>query len=318
VLQKLFWKTSLGLAYFFLWVAETSAQDLSPLELARICVSECGWDCSIEECQAIHLSLSARAAWRRIPTRDHAQAYAPASFGRTPPRLASRAWIAGLSLDAREPAGWWAGPWSAYRARWLASLELARQVLQAPRNPCRGGVPMDWGVGRVVRRYRARNRTHALLDCGPTRNIFLCPRAQHCGKHSAGPHYQANRYPEEGATIPRVTLGLSRYGSSHSLIHTSSGPLYLCSAGFYQGPQVVGLRVCNRQAFIAETKASPEAVSLYSCREGFLGIGQWKPHTRRIPSGHCHSLGRDSNRTEYSYQGYCGPCIVRKVLHGYP
>jgi hypothetical protein len=96
-----------------LWASQTKAQDLSPLELARICVSECGWSCSEAECRALHFSLSARAAWRGIPVRAHAQAYAPASFGLAPPRLASRAWIAGLSLDAREPAHWRAGPWTA-------------------------------------------------------------------------------------------------------------------------------------------------------------------------------------------------------------
>lgn len=150
------------------------------LMLARICVHEAGWEAEAD-CAAIHEVLMAGAEREDLSYRTYAYNYA----GRALRGETSRAWVANLRADGREPEGWPEttivregdlvsvaahAPWSMYRERWLRTIELARRVLSGEvRAQCAEPVH-DWG-GRVDR-GRARRLGLVEVDCGETRNDF--------------------------------------------------------------------------------------------------------------------------------------------------
>lgn len=152
------------------------AQDSVAVELARLCVSECGWDCP-DECAAIHQSLHNRAQLAGISFRAQLRAHRSVTrVGHQP----LRPWLAELNARGRAPRSWDATvtiPWSRRRASWLETLQAARDILEAPRNPCDGN-PLDWGVHSAVARYRRAYIRAVTLDCGPTVNVFLRPEPE--------------------------------------------------------------------------------------------------------------------------------------------
>lgn len=151
----------------------TQAQDSTAVELARLCVSECGWDCP-EECAAIHQSLQNRAALAGISFRTQLRAHRSVT---RPGHQPARPWLAELDARGRVPRSWESSvtiPWSRRRDSWMETLQTAQDLLETPRNPCDGD-PLDWGVGSVVRSYRRAYRRAVTLDCGPTVNVFLRP-----------------------------------------------------------------------------------------------------------------------------------------------
>ena len=142
------------------------------LLLARLCVSEAGWDCwQTGDGAAIYDVLRTRSAARRQTWRTAARSYAPHVGGRLAPRTARGRWVAQLREDGEQPAGWPArASWSAYRERWLGVLAEARRVVaEGVVSPCSERVE-HWGG--VVDRERARRLGMRRVDCGPTRNDF--------------------------------------------------------------------------------------------------------------------------------------------------
>lgn len=150
------------------------------LLLARICVHEAGWEAEAD-CAAIHEVLTAGAEREDLSYRTYAYNYA----GRALRGETSRAWVANLREDGREPEGWPEttlvrdgdavsvrphAPWSMYRDRWLGTIAIARRVI-AGEIAARCAEPVhDWG-GRVDR-GRARRLGLVEVECGDTRNDF--------------------------------------------------------------------------------------------------------------------------------------------------
>jgi len=150
------------------------------LLLARICVHEAGWEAEAD-CAAIHEVLVRGAEREELSYRTYAYNYA----GRALRGETSRSWVASLREDGREPEGWPEtsirrdgdtvsvvphAPWSAYRDRWLATLEMARRVHAGEIRAACAEPVHDWG-GRVDR-SRARRLGLIEVECGDTRNDF--------------------------------------------------------------------------------------------------------------------------------------------------
>ena len=161
------------------WASPVEAQT-NVDRMLRTYVSEAGWD-SPADAAAIHaviigISIRDDVSWAR--------AWALAS-----PRLAecsvSRRWLCGLSERCTEPANWPRvvverdgrvrphPPWSAYRARCLAAVDVVRPILAAglagALSAC-SSTPRAWGDDRDVRiRERlSTERTWVDVHCGVT------------------------------------------------------------------------------------------------------------------------------------------------------
>ena len=174
------------------------AARLSPaLALARICVSEAGWDCfETLDGLAIHEVLLRGAERHAMTYSTFARTYSPRAVGDRPGRL--RPWIGGLREDGGEPYSWprittrpISGglirvephpPWSSYRERWLAVLAQAREVVADYAlsdvdewSPCDSEVH-DWGG--AMDRLRAERLGLIEVDCGDTANDFYARPSQ--------------------------------------------------------------------------------------------------------------------------------------------
>jgi len=124
-------------------------QDRRPdpaLLLARICVSEAGWDCfNTKDGYAIHEVLLRGAARHSISYTAFARSYSKAA-GRGGENVRPRIrWIREMNERGDQPASWPMQryvtrrdgsvsvhpglPWSQYRGSWLAVLERAREVV---------------------------------------------------------------------------------------------------------------------------------------------------------------------------------------------
>lgn len=139
------------------------------LHLARICVSEAGWDPG-SECAAIHEVLVDRARVIGISYRAAACAYSTRTCTRS--RQDARRWIAHLTLDGRRPEGWPRGTsWTRHRALWRGVLELAADVIRGRvESPCPSPIH-HWG-DRHGDRLRALRYGWEQVECGRTRNLF--------------------------------------------------------------------------------------------------------------------------------------------------
>lgn len=160
------------------------------LVLARICVSEAGWDCfESGDGLAIHEVLLRGAARRDTTYVDFARTYSPRATGAVPSRL--RPWVGGLREDGEAPSSWPRvvtrtrhdgsvavdphPPWSRYRGLWLAVLARARSVTALTLegvgdwSPCARSVH-DWGG--AMDRARAERIGLIPVDCGETSNDF--------------------------------------------------------------------------------------------------------------------------------------------------
>jgi hypothetical protein len=164
---------------------------LSPaLALARICVSEAGWECwDTGDGVAIHEVLLRGAERHAMTYSTFARTYSPRAVGDRPGRL--RPWIGSLNEAGDAPFSWPRitthrrrdgmvavephPPWSAYRERWLAVLAQAREVIGWTLDDvdewglCEGEVH-DWGG--AMDRARAERIGLIPIDCGETRNDF--------------------------------------------------------------------------------------------------------------------------------------------------
>jgi hypothetical protein len=158
--------------------------------LARIWVSEKGWDDSLEEV-AIWQVLEARRApiaWmlrrgRPVSLRAAMRAYAPRATGRVRVVSGRQRWVSTLRSDGRAPAFWrelTGVGWGHYEARWLEVLSRARARLagEDPRpSPCAES-PEHWGspthpADRALARRALRAGRWIEVDCGEVRNRFF-------------------------------------------------------------------------------------------------------------------------------------------------
>jgi len=182
---------------------EVTAQDnparLTPsLALARLCVSEAGWTCfETGDGLAIHEVMLRGSDRQGLRYETFARAYARRLFGARPHDLPRLRWVGQMNASGDAPPAWPTmltrrvggtvrvephAPWSAYRARWLAVLARAREVVAE--------MTLDdvdeWGVcdrpvqdwGGWMDRARAERIGLVPVDCGVTdegtRNDFYC------------------------------------------------------------------------------------------------------------------------------------------------
>lgn len=131
--------------------------------LARVCVSEAGWQ-GHDECTVIVHSLTYQAHQREIPIRHQICAYAPNSCNRD--REDRRRWIAHLHPERRyAPPGWPRGlRWSQYRAYFTAMVMVAARAYRGEiPSACPGAV--HWGA-TWCRRCRERMRASGYVRAG--------------------------------------------------------------------------------------------------------------------------------------------------------
>lgn len=171
--------------------ASAQRQRISPeLALARICVSEAGWDCfETGDGYAIHEVILRGSTRHDISYTSYARAYSGRAVG-SKPYIGQRTWIPFLVENGDEPRNWRTPlyrtqggavrvlgppPWSQYRARWLAVLEHARRVVRLSLSDIQdwgrcGQEVHDWGGS--MDRDRARRLGLIEVECGETQNYF--------------------------------------------------------------------------------------------------------------------------------------------------
>lgn len=141
------------------------------LALARICVSEAGFQVRTNDCTMIYHALRTRSNTGEI-TMGIMRAYAPLSFNLN--RTDNHRWVAHLRRDFREPEGWSETvsiPWSTRREGFQQVYEHVGMLLRTrPENPC--GIRIDhWGA-RYFRRNRHIRNGWTPIQCGETLNQF--------------------------------------------------------------------------------------------------------------------------------------------------
>lgn len=148
------------------------------LALARICVSEAGWECfDTGDGLGIHEVLLRGAERHGIRYVSYARAYSSRATGRVESR--HRPWVGHLRTDAREPDRWPPfphAPWRSFRARWRRVLAEAERVVATYDLENLG----EWGVcldtaedwGGPCDDDRAERLGLILVECGETENRF--------------------------------------------------------------------------------------------------------------------------------------------------
>ena len=188
---------SLALAPLGFSQSRPDARPLSPhLALARLCVSEAGWECFARgDGYAIHEVILRGAQRQGLRYQTYARAYSQRLFGARPHDSARLAWVGQLDERGAAPAAWPRSvitrtpsggdritphaPWSSFRTRWLVVLERAREVSTWTLDDvdewgvC-DGVVHDWGGW--MDRDRAQRIGLVPVTCGVdeqgTRNDF--------------------------------------------------------------------------------------------------------------------------------------------------
>ena len=179
---------------FAMWIPVASAQRApSPaLLLARVCVSEAGWNCwDNGDGLGIHEVFLRGAERHGMSYAGFARSYSSAA-GRERTHLSERMrWVRELAADGSAPPSWPAHryirregrvevrpsiPWSHYREAWLAVLARAEQVVRdytltniVDWRVCEAPVH-DWGG--AMDRERATRIGLVEVECGDTRNDF--------------------------------------------------------------------------------------------------------------------------------------------------
>ncbi len=149
----------------------------SPAALARLCVSEAGWDTKVGDCPALYAAIANRAEDLGLSWMAMARAYASRVYDRE--RTGPRRWISWLSPTLERPRGWpdQALAWERGAALWRARLVEARLILAGELVHGCDGRPSHWG-GRHVDRERIQRGVARgywrILECSPaTLNTFL-------------------------------------------------------------------------------------------------------------------------------------------------
>lgn len=151
-----------------------------PAALARLCVSEAGWNMDVGDCPAIYAAIKNRAAVRGISWTAQARAYSGRVYDRT--RTGRRRWIAWLSPTLDRPRGWpdAAVRWERGAELWRARLEEAAKIIAGElAAPCADTVE-HWGCRYGVDLRRARRALAegrwSVAECGETLNTFYAVR----------------------------------------------------------------------------------------------------------------------------------------------
>jgi len=126
--------------------AQAQENRLTPgVALARLCISEAGWECFERgDGFGIHEVIARGAAQQSIRYESYARAYARRLFGARPHDVPRLRWVGQLTAACTEPADWPRtmtvrrggvvqvvahAPWSAYRQRCLEVFAHAAQVV---------------------------------------------------------------------------------------------------------------------------------------------------------------------------------------------
>lgn len=153
-----------------------ASRDCAALLLARICVSEAGWDAHASgDCGAIHYALLGTVESRGVSLATAARIHSPRATGARPTSDPRLAWVAGLRADGAAPAAWPApphAPWAAYRARWLDVLERARDLVtwtldDHARDSMCSEPPTTWAAP-----WHPPSPGLERIDCGDTLNRY--------------------------------------------------------------------------------------------------------------------------------------------------
>lgn len=190
-------RLALLLAVLLCWTSAAHGDaETDALLLARICVSEAGWECwQTGDGYAIHEVLLRGAERHGIAYAAFARRYSPRATGAHP--SPTRPWIGDLRADGEAPSAWPRvitrrradgtaavephPPWGIYRPRWLAVLAQARVVASYALDDvdewgsCEGPVH-DWGGS--MDRDRATRLGLLDVDCGDTSNDFYARPSQ--------------------------------------------------------------------------------------------------------------------------------------------
>lgn len=141
------------------------------LALARICVSEAGFQVRTRDCELIYHALRSRSRSGDI-TIGIMRAYAPKSFNRQ--RNDNHRWVSHLSHTFSEPKFWRETttiPWSRRVDGFREVYEFVGQLIQSrPSSPCASRVD-HWGA-RHFRRRTLLQRGWRIVNCGETLNTF--------------------------------------------------------------------------------------------------------------------------------------------------
>ena len=146
--------------------------------LARICVSEAGWQCwDSGDGLAIYEVLSTGAARYGVPFATYARRYAPRATG-VRPSEGRTSWVAQLQASGVRPVAWPStSPWHLYRPQWFDVLETAEDVLSLDGSRAREWSPCasevhDWASSSEPSRQRASRLGLIPVNCGTTLNRF--------------------------------------------------------------------------------------------------------------------------------------------------
>lgn len=146
--------------------------------LARICVSEAGWQCwDSGDGLAIYEVLSTGATRYGVPFATYARQYAPRATG-VRPSEGRTSWVAQLQASGVRPVAWPSrSPWHLYRPQWFDVLEMAEDVLSLEGSrarewsPCASAVH-DWSSSLEPSLARASRLGLVPVNCGTTLNRF--------------------------------------------------------------------------------------------------------------------------------------------------
>jgi len=168
------------------------------IALARLCISEAGWEClGTGDGWGIHEVILRGAAMQGVRYETYARAYARRLFGARPHDVPRLRWVGQLGPACTEPAAWPTtmtvrrggvstvvphAPWSAYRQRCLDVFAQARQIVSE-----HDLADVDaWGIcerpvhdwGGAMDRARAERIGLVPVSCGlgevTPRNDFYC------------------------------------------------------------------------------------------------------------------------------------------------
>ncbi len=149
----------------------TSAKQLQ-LALAKVCVSESGFQVRTNDCTLIYHVLRGRSTTGEL-TMGIMRAYAKKTFDER--RQDSRRWILHLNHTFEEPREWSETvtiPWSVRRSGFIDVYTQAGELVRTRPNttPC-GAKVSHWGA-RGFRRELHLNQGWQLVRCGTTHNDF--------------------------------------------------------------------------------------------------------------------------------------------------
>lgn len=140
------------------------------LALARVCVSETGWDAT-PECAAIHEVLADRARVIGVSYMAALCSYSSKTCDRG--RSDRRRWIAWLSPSLERPRGFPSHlRWASYRERWREMLRHAGAVLRGEVSSTCEEPPHYWGMPSGIDLRRAMLAGWRRIECPGARNAF--------------------------------------------------------------------------------------------------------------------------------------------------